>query len=236
MLDNLEKSRYNSIKIREGKPKENRKGIKKMKAYYYTTQDYNGMLITDGTEAIEIKDFPQDGTLEMALDWDLSATTGCASLADIEESIGVEFERIDFNEDEFETLEEIEMPDLEPTRDEMWNFVNAGIITEAAILDEIADTKEIRNKEAWAKKLRKLIEEDDFDGYGTAMCRGTEYWLIEQAEACGAGSMSEYYSARAVRPDEDGVYDLYWEIKDENASEEDCCDWDYADIAEKRPM
>lgn len=80
-----------------------------LKAYFYKTNGFNGLLITDGEMAISIFDFPADGTMEDAINWDFSGISGCKTLEDIEYAIGVEPNKFKFNEEEFEALEEIEM-------------------------------------------------------------------------------------------------------------------------------
>ena len=69
-----------------------------IKIYYFETQDYNGLIATDGEQAICFDDFPQDGTLEMAKCCDLSGIEGAHTLDDVIRYIGVEFEKYDFNE------------------------------------------------------------------------------------------------------------------------------------------
>jgi len=81
--------------------------IKMLKAYYYTTNDYNGMIITDGEKAWDVSDFPQDGTIEEARSHDMSGLEGCETMEDVKTSIGTEIAFFNFVEDEFETLEEI---------------------------------------------------------------------------------------------------------------------------------
>ena len=121
------------------------------------------------------------------------------------------------------------------TREEMWNFVNAGIITEERILEEIEGIEGIENKEAWAKEMAAKIKEDDFDGNGTTYCKGATYALIQEAHYnAGTGE----YEALCIKVDpeyEDGLYKAYWSIKEgcENELEEDMCDWDYADTVER---
>ena len=77
-----------------------------LKIFYYTTEDFNGMLITDGQKAWDVTDFPQDGTLEDAKAHDLGGIKGCQSLEDVQCNIGTNLDFFDF-EDEYETLEEI---------------------------------------------------------------------------------------------------------------------------------
>lgn len=59
-----------------------------LKAYYYTTEDYNGVLVTDGAMACDVPDFPQDGTIEAARNDDMTGIEGCESLEEVKQSIG----------------------------------------------------------------------------------------------------------------------------------------------------
>lgn len=78
-----------------------------LKAYFFTTEDFNGMIITDGQKAWEVTDFPQDGTLEDARAHDMSGLEGCQTMDDVKASIGTDLDLFGFNEDEYETIEEI---------------------------------------------------------------------------------------------------------------------------------
>lgn len=78
-----------------------------LKAYFFTTEDFNGMIITDGQTAWEVTDFPQDGTLEDARAHDMSGLEGCQTMDDVKASIGTDLDLFGFNEDEYETIEEI---------------------------------------------------------------------------------------------------------------------------------
>lgn len=78
-----------------------------LKAYYYTTADYNGVLVTDGAKAYDLADFPQDGTIEEARNDDMSGFEGCESLEEVKQSIGTEISFFDFVPSDYDTIEEI---------------------------------------------------------------------------------------------------------------------------------
>lgn len=78
-----------------------------LKAYYYTTADYNGVLVTDGTKACDVPEFPQDGTIEEARNDDMSGFEGCESLEGVKQSIGTEISFFDFVPSDYDTIEEI---------------------------------------------------------------------------------------------------------------------------------
>ena len=78
-----------------------------LKAYYYTTEDYNGVLVTDGAKACDVPDFPQDGTIEEARNDDMSGFEDCESLEEVKHSIGIEISFFDFVPSDYDTLEEI---------------------------------------------------------------------------------------------------------------------------------
>lgn len=78
-----------------------------LKAYYYTTADYNGVLVTDGTKACDVPEFPQDGTIEEARNDDMSGIEGCESLEEVKQSIGAGISFFDFVISDYDTIEEI---------------------------------------------------------------------------------------------------------------------------------
>lgn len=80
-----------------------------LKAYYYTTPDYNGVLITDGAKAWDVAEFPQDGTNEEARNADMSGIEGCESLEGVKQSIGSEISFFDFVPSDYDMLEEIKV-------------------------------------------------------------------------------------------------------------------------------
>lgn len=78
-----------------------------LKAYYYTTADYNGVLITDGTKAWDVPEFPQDGTNEEARIADMSGIEGCETVEEVKQLIGTEICFFDFISADYDTIEEI---------------------------------------------------------------------------------------------------------------------------------
>lgn len=78
-----------------------------LKAYYYTTADYNGVLITDGAKAWNVPEFPQDVAIEEARNDDMSGFDGCESLEEVKQVIGTEISFFDFVPSDYDTLEEI---------------------------------------------------------------------------------------------------------------------------------
>ena len=73
-----------------------------LKKYYYATEDYNGMLITDGKQAYDLSDFPQDGTIEQARNFDTSGIDGCETLEEVASLIGTgKADFFPFNESEY---------------------------------------------------------------------------------------------------------------------------------------
>lgn len=80
-----------------------------LKAYYYTTADYNGVLITDGAKAWDVPDFPQDGTIEEARNADMSGFDDCESMEEVKQVIGTEICFFDFISADYDTIEEIKV-------------------------------------------------------------------------------------------------------------------------------
>lgn len=80
-----------------------------LKAYYYTTPDYNGVLVTDGAKAWDVREFPQDGTNEEARNGDMSGLEGCETMEEIKEVIGTEICFFDFISADYDTIEEIKV-------------------------------------------------------------------------------------------------------------------------------
>lgn len=78
-----------------------------LKAYYYTTADYNGVLITDGAKAWDLSEFPQDGTIEEARNADMSGFDDCESMEEVKQAIGKEISLFDFVTSDYDTIEEI---------------------------------------------------------------------------------------------------------------------------------
>ena len=73
-----------------------------LQKYYYTTDDYNGMLITDGKRAYDLSSFPQDGTVELARNFDTSGIDGCETLEEVASLIGTgKADFFPFNESEY---------------------------------------------------------------------------------------------------------------------------------------
>lgn len=80
-----------------------------LKAYYYTTPDYNGVLITDGAKAWDVPEFPQDGTIEEARNGDMSGLDDCESMEEVKVIIGTAISFFDFVTSDYDTLEEIKV-------------------------------------------------------------------------------------------------------------------------------
>lgn len=80
-----------------------------LKAYYYTTADYNGVLITDGKKAWGVPNFPMDGTIDEAMYVDMSGFEGCESLEEVKQYIGTEILFFDFAASDYDTIEEIKV-------------------------------------------------------------------------------------------------------------------------------
>lgn len=80
-----------------------------LKAYYYTTADYNGVLITDGVKAWDVPEFPQDGTNEEARNADMSGLDDCESMEEVKQSIATEISFFDFMPSDYDTVEEIKV-------------------------------------------------------------------------------------------------------------------------------
>lgn len=70
---------------------------------YYETQDYNGMLVTDGENAYDVA-FPMDGTENDAKNFDTSNIDGCENFEEVQNCMGINIELFPFNEKEFEKL------------------------------------------------------------------------------------------------------------------------------------
>lgn len=69
-----------------------------MRIFYFETEDYNGLLVTDGKQAYQFKDFPQDGTLKMAQLHDLSGIINSENFEDIRIAMGAnDLYLFDFN-------------------------------------------------------------------------------------------------------------------------------------------
>ena len=118
-------------------------------------------------------------------------------------------------DDEIELFEvednEEDEEDEYPTREEMWNFVNAGLITEEAILAELKTIEGVKNPELTAERLAKMIEEDDLDGYGMTRVNSEDFTLIEEPKEQKDGS----YAATCIKLGEDGLYRATWKNYDE---------------------
>ena len=80
-----------------------------LKAYYYTTADYNGVLVTDGAKAYDVPDFPQDGTIEEARNDDMSGLDGCESMEEVKQVIGTGISFFDFAASDYDVIEEIKV-------------------------------------------------------------------------------------------------------------------------------
>ena len=80
-----------------------------LKAYYYTTADYNGVLVTDGAKAYDVPDFPQDGTIEEARNADMRGFEGCETVEEARQYIGTEILFFDFVPSDYDTLGEIKV-------------------------------------------------------------------------------------------------------------------------------
>ena len=78
-----------------------------LKAYYYTTADYNGVLVTDGVKAWDVPEFPQDGIIEEARNVDMIGIDDCESLEEVKQSIGTEISFFDFAPSDYDTIKEI---------------------------------------------------------------------------------------------------------------------------------
>ena len=74
---------------------------------YYTTADYNGVLIADGTKALDVPEFPQDGNIEEARNADMSGIEGCETMEEVKQSIGTEISFFDFVTSDYDMIEEI---------------------------------------------------------------------------------------------------------------------------------
>ena len=81
--------------------------------FFYETEDYNGLLITDGRQEkyVDVADFPSDGTFEDANKWDVSGIEGCKTLKDVARELSATTE--DFNWNDFEKLVKIGGNDYE---------------------------------------------------------------------------------------------------------------------------
>ncbi len=79
--------------------------LKTVKKLFIETEDYNAMIITDGEKAVEVSEFPQDGMLEDAANWDCSGIEGLESIEDVASEMSADI--FDFNESEFESVTEV---------------------------------------------------------------------------------------------------------------------------------
>lgn len=75
--------------------------------YYYTTDDYNGMLISDELKAWDVSTFPQDGTIDQAKSFDISGLAGLTQIDDVASSIGKPLDLIDFAPNDYTTIVKI---------------------------------------------------------------------------------------------------------------------------------
>ena len=80
-----------------------------LKAYYYTTPDYNGVLVTDGAKAFDVPEFPQDGTIEEARNADMCGLDDCETVEEAKQYIGTEISFFDFAASDYDTIEEIKV-------------------------------------------------------------------------------------------------------------------------------
>lgn len=80
-----------------------------LKVYYYTTEDYNGVLVTDGAKAYDVPDFPQDGTIEEARNADMCGLDDCETVEEAKQYIGTEILFFDFAASDYDVIEEIKV-------------------------------------------------------------------------------------------------------------------------------
>lgn len=78
-----------------------------VKVYYFETEDYNGLMATDGKRVIVFDSFPLDGTLEMAKSEDFSGIVGSKTLEEVINFTGVSMDIIDYDDFSYEKLEYI---------------------------------------------------------------------------------------------------------------------------------
>jgi len=76
-----------------------------MKKLFIETEDYNALIITDGKQAVNVSEFPQDGTLDDATNWDCSGIEDLDVVEDVAMCIASDV--FDFNESDFESVTEV---------------------------------------------------------------------------------------------------------------------------------
>lgn len=76
-----------------------------MKKLFIETEDYNALIITDGKQAVNVSEFPQDGTLDDATNWDCSGIEDLDGVEDVAMCIASDV--FDFNESDFESVTEV---------------------------------------------------------------------------------------------------------------------------------
>lgn len=76
-----------------------------MTKLFIETEDYNAMIITDGKQAVNVSEFPQDGMSEDAAKWDCSGIESLESIEDVASEMSADI--FDFNESEFESVTEV---------------------------------------------------------------------------------------------------------------------------------
>lgn len=76
-----------------------------MTKLFIETEEYNAMIITDGKQAVNVSEFPQDGMSEDAAKLDCSGIEGLESIEDVASEMSADI--FDFNESEFESVTEV---------------------------------------------------------------------------------------------------------------------------------
>lgn len=76
-----------------------------MTKLFIETEDYNALIITDGKQAVNVSEFPQDGTLDDATNWDCSGIEDLDGVEDVASEMSADI--FDFNESDFESVTEV---------------------------------------------------------------------------------------------------------------------------------